>query len=68
MDQILIIVAIASPLLTVGAAWGGVRYGLNGMREAVKRIEATVTRIDGQVQTNRVDIAAIKALERLSRQ
>lgn len=67
MEQLLIIVAVASPLLTVGAAWGGVRYGLNGMREGVKRIEATVTRIDGQVQTNRVEIAGLKAIDRIER-
>lgn len=53
-------VALVTPVLTIGAAWGGIKVGLNGTKESVRRIENTVTKIDGQVDQNRVDIATLK--------
>lgn len=54
-------VAMASPLLTVGAAWGGVKVGLNGTKAAVKRIEQKLDSIDEQTTQNRIDIVRVQS-------
>lgn len=68
MDPALLstIFAIGGTIAAGGAAYGGVRYGLNGMRESQARIEAKLDKLDGQVQMNRIDIAAIKAVDRIA--
>lgn len=62
MEQVLTIVAVASPFLTVGAAWGGVKVGLNGTKAAVKRIEDKLDRIEATTARNTTDIAVQRAL------
>ena len=62
MDQILMIVAVASPFLTVGAAYGGVKVGLNGTKAAVKRIEHKLDKIEAVATRNATDIAVQRAL------
>ena len=54
--------AVGGTIAAGGAAFGGVRYGLNGMREAVKRIERKLDRMDTQVADNRVEIARLAIL------
>lgn len=60
--NILEIVALASPFLTVGAAYGGVKVGLNGTKAAVRRIEAKLDRIEAATARNTTDIAVQAAL------
>lgn len=60
--EILELVAIASPFLTVGAAYGGVKVGLNGTKAAVRRIEAKLDSIEAVAIRNATDIAVQKAL------
>lgn len=55
-----ILISIIGAAITFGAAWGGVRYSLNGFRKSVFTIEDTVKRIDEYVQENRRDIAVLK--------
>ena len=55
------LVAVASPLLTIGAAWGGVKVGLNGTRTAVTRIEKKLDTIERVTNANATDIAVQRA-------
>jgi len=59
---IILVIAVASPLLTVGAAWGGVKVGLNGTKAAVRRIESKLDHIEILTQRNSTDIAVQKAM------
>jgi hypothetical protein len=60
--EILNIVAIASPFLTVGAAYGGVKVGLNGTKAAVRRIEQKLDSIEERTARNTTDIAVQRAM------
>lgn len=60
--ELLEMVALASPFLTVGAAWGGVKVGLNGTKAAVRRIESKLDRIEATTARNTTDIAVQQAL------
>ena len=63
MDQTMFtVIAIASPLFTVGAAWGGVKVGLNGTKAAVRRIEMKLDTIERLTNANSTDIAVQKAM------
>lgn len=54
---IYIIFAIGTMVFTAGAAYGGVKYGLNGTNKSLDRIEGKVDKIDGKVDTNKDKIA-----------
>ena len=56
-----ILVSLGGALLAGGTAFGGVRYGLNGMREGMKRIESKLDKVEEQTSVNRVDIARLEA-------
>jgi hypothetical protein len=43
-----------------GAAWAGVKSGLNGARESIVQIERIVNRLDDKVDTHGERIAAIE--------
>jgi len=48
------------PALAFAAAFGGVKVSLNGTRDAVKRIERKLDRIDDRTDENRLAIAQIQ--------
>lgn len=58
-----VLLYVAPAVLTAGVAFGSVRVSLNGTRQTVMRIETKVDRIDSQTQDNRVEIAALKAIQ-----
>ena len=59
--ELIIIIAVGAPLLTVGAAWGGVKASMNGVKEDVKRILTNQDEMFGIIRTNCTDIARIDA-------
>jgi len=46
------LVGLLVPLLAAGAAYGGVRAGLNGCRRSLESIERIVSRLDERVDTH----------------
>jgi hypothetical protein len=50
---------LAAPL-AAGAAYGGVKVGMNGMRSSIIQIEKIVTRLDNKVDSHGERIAAIE--------
>ena len=44
-----------------GAAWGGVKAGLNGTRESLAQIERIINRLDGKVDTHGERLASVEA-------
>jgi hypothetical protein len=44
-----------------GAAWAGVKSGLNGARQSIAQIEKIVTRLDDKVGSHGERIAALEA-------
>ena len=50
---------LAAPL-AAGAAYGGVRVGLNGARQSIKSMENIVSRLDEKVDQHGERIAALE--------
>jgi hypothetical protein len=50
---------LAAPL-AAGAAYGGVKVGMNGMRRSIMQIESIVRRLDDKVDSHGERIAAIE--------
>jgi hypothetical protein len=44
-----------------GAAWGGVKAGLNGTRQSLAQIERIITRLDEKVDTHGERLASVEA-------
>jgi hypothetical protein len=44
-----------------GAAWGGVKAGLNGTRESLAQIERIINRLDEKVDTHGERLASVEA-------
>lgn len=59
MDPIVLISVITIPV-AAGAAFGGVRAGLNGMRESVRRIDHNVDQIVGKVADHTERLARVE--------
>lgn len=57
------VIAVVTVAASAGAAWAGVRAGLNGMRETVKRIDSTLTTHVAEDQ--RVQVDAVRAASRI---
>ena len=57
MGELLALLAIPA---AGGAAWAGVKSGLNGARESIVQIERIVNRLDDKVDTHGERIAAIE--------
>lgn len=51
---------LAAPL-AAGAAYGGVKVGMNGMRRSIMQIEKIVSRLDDKVDTHGERIASLEA-------
>ena len=54
------IVQIASPLITLGAVYGGIKVGLNGTRERVKRVEQRTDEQDKQLSQINTAVARVE--------
>jgi len=50
---------LAAPL-AAGAAYGGVRVGMNGMKQSMIQIEKIVTRLDNKVDSHGERLAAVE--------
>ena len=44
-----------------GAAWGGVKVGLNGARQSIAQIERIVNRLDEKVDSHGERLASVEA-------
>ena len=44
-----------------GAAWGGVKAGLNGTRQSLAQIERIINRLDEKVDTHGERLASVEA-------
>ena len=55
------LVSLLVPLLAAGAAYGGVKVGMNGMRRSIVQIEKIVSRLDDKVDTHGERIASLEA-------
>jgi hypothetical protein len=58
-DITTLISLLAAPL-AAGAAYGGVKVGMNGMRRSVIQIEKIVNRLDEKVDSHGERIAAVE--------
>ena len=58
MGEILSLLAIPA---AAGAAWAGVKSGLNGARHSIMEIERIVNRLDEKVDNHGERLAAIEA-------
>ena len=59
VDITTLISLLAAPL-AAGAAYGGVRVGMNGMRRSIIQIEKIVHRLDDKVDSHGEKIAAVE--------
>ena len=50
---------LAAPL-AAGAAYGGVKVGMNGMRQSIVQIERIVTKLDNKVDLHGERLAAVE--------
>ena len=57
MGEILSLLAIPA---AAGAAWAGVKSGLNGARQSIVQIERIVNRLDNKVDTHGERITALE--------
>ena len=58
-DIISLISLLAAPL-AAGAAYGGVRVGMNGMKQSMVQIERIVNRLDEKVDSHGERLAAVE--------
>ena len=58
-DITTLISLLAAPL-AAGAAYGGVRVGMNGMKQSMIQIEKIVTRLDNKVDSHGERLAAVE--------
>ena len=59
VDITTLISLLAAPL-AAGAAYGGVRVGMNGMRRSIIQIEKIVNRLDDKVDSHGERITALE--------
>lgn len=57
MGELLSLLAVPA---AAGAAWAGVKSGLNGARQSIKHIERIVTRLDEKVDRHGEKISALE--------
>jgi hypothetical protein len=50
---------LAAPL-AAGAAYGGVKVGMNGMKQSISQIEKVVNRLDNKVDLHGERLAAVE--------
>ena len=60
VDITTLISLLAAPL-AAGAAYGGVKVGMNGMRRSIMQIESIVRRLDDKVDSHGERIATLEA-------
>jgi hypothetical protein len=58
-DVTTLISFLAAPL-AAGAAYGGVKVGMNGMRQSIVQIERIVTKLDNKVDLHGERLAAVE--------
>ncbi len=58
MGELLSLLAIPA---AAGAAWAGVKSGLNGARQSIAQIELIVNRLDEKVDNHGERLAAVEA-------
>jgi hypothetical protein len=58
MGELLSLLAIPA---AAGAAWAGVKSGLNGARQSIAQIERIVNRLDEKVDNHGERLAAVEA-------
>jgi len=61
INEILLALAVGSPIVTWVAAFTSVKVSLNGTKQQVQRIEDTVTRMDEKMDDHADRIAVIEA-------
>ena len=59
-DAVTTLLSLAAPFLAAGAAYGGVKAGLNGIRLNVASIEKICTRLDEKVGDHGERITALE--------
>ena len=59
-DTLATLLSLLPGFLAAGAAYGGVKVGLNGARQSIKSIENIVSRLDEKVDNHGERITAIE--------
>jgi hypothetical protein len=56
------VLAVAAPttIFAAGAAWGAVKHALNGTRQDVRDIKASVQKLDDRLRSVEVDVSYLK--------
>ena len=55
------IISFLAVTAAAGAAWGGVKVGLNGARQSIAQIERIVNRLDEKVDSHGERLASVEA-------
>ena len=58
--DITILISLLAAPLAAGAAYGGVRVGMNGMKQSMIQIERIVNRLDYKVDSHGERLAAVE--------
>ena len=58
--DITVLISLLAAPLAAGAAYGGVKVGMNGIRESVAQIERIVNRLDQKVDTHGERLASVE--------
>jgi hypothetical protein len=59
-DTLVTLLSLLAAPLAAGAAYGGVRVGLNGARQSIRSIENIVSRLDEKVDNHGERITAVE--------
>jgi hypothetical protein len=58
--DITILISLLAAPLAAGAAYGGVKVGMNGMKRSIIQIEKIVNRLDNKVDSHGERLAAVE--------
>jgi hypothetical protein len=59
-SDITILISLLAAPLAAGAAYGGVKVGMNGMKRSIIQIEKIVNRLDNKVDSHGERLAAVE--------
>ena len=58
--DITILISLLAAPLAAGAAYGGVKVGMNGLKQSIVQIERIVNRLDSKVDSHGERLAAVE--------
>jgi len=68
VDAVTTLISLLAVPAAAGAAYGGVRVGLNGARQSISQIEKIVSRLDEKVDAHGERLIAVEIEQRILRE